>query len=149
MSLVKECDKLTGELKDYFNNNIKTIAVIGKGNISEVAIQTPFLLNDRTKLELRLREENGSIILHDNSIIYQYLLSQDVSIFSKSDRHEKYNYFIEKSMKRNNFQYNKNWRFFYIDPQNKATEEIFRFADSLQKMSCLTLTKNLRNSPKR
>ncbi len=140
---------VTKELGFYFEDSIKIETVIGKGNVQERSIQTPFCLKDGSRLELRLRREGEDVILHDNSKIYQYLSAYGISISSKSLRQKRYKEFIDMLKERNGFGYDENWKWFFTLPLASGDEtflgtETWRFINSLQAMSYLSLTKTLR-----
>ncbi len=143
--LFNEYKKIITGLDDYFNMNVKGNVLTGKGGIQEIAIQTPFLLYDNTKLELRLREEHEEIFFHDNSKLCQYLLAHGISVTSDSFRQKKYNDFIDNLMDKNNFGYDDNWMWFYKmhKPENKP-DDLWKFIHSLQMISDLVLAKNLK-----
>ena len=63
---IERYHQIIGNMGNHFHDNLYSSFVSGKGEVRELAIQTPFLLRDETNLGLRLREEGDDIILHDN-----------------------------------------------------------------------------------
>ena len=145
ISLMRRYMGMINGLGSYVDKQTKTVELIGKGEVKEIAIRTPFLLRDETNLELRLRKEGEDIFLHDNSWLYMYLDDYGIAIDSTSLRQKRYGDFISTLMKRNDFGYDQNWRWFYKMCTPKTTEDdLWKFIHSLQMISDLALVKTLR-----
>jgi len=135
-------------LSDHIAMATNAKQVIGKGNITEVAVETPFMLYDNRRLTFRVRIENEKVILHDNGDMGEYLSAYGLDVFSKKVP-AKYSRWLQELFKRNELKRNEDYKWFcsVFNADSLDGEKILRFIESIAAISFLVLPKMVGMQP--